>query len=75
MLYCERLEGVPGTWQALSKHSLKDSTAMYGTLCMFTLGLPGASVVKNPPAIAGDAGDLGSVPGSGRSPGGGIGNP
>ena len=32
-------------------------------------------VVKNPPANAGDAGDAGSIPGSGRSPGGGNGNP
>ena len=34
-----------------------------------------ALVVKNPPANAGDAGDAGSIPGSGRSPGGGHGNP
>ena len=27
-------------------------------------------MVKNPPANAGDAGDLGLIPGSGRSPGG-----
>ena len=26
-------------------------------------------VVKNPPANAGGAGDMGSIPGSGRSPG------
>ena len=32
-------------------------------------------MVKNPPASAGDIGDLGSIPGSGRSPGGGHGNP
>ena len=32
-------------------------------------------VVKNPPADAGDAGDVSSTPGSGRSPGGGHGNP
>ena len=32
-------------------------------------------VVKNPPANAGDIRDVGSVPGSGRSPGGGNGNP
>ena len=32
-------------------------------------------VVKNPPANAGNIRDLGSVPGSGRSPGGGHGNP
>ena len=32
-------------------------------------------VVKNPPANAGDLGDVGSIPGSGRSPGGGLGHP
>ena len=32
-------------------------------------------VVKNPPANAGDAGDVGSVPGLGRSPGEGDGYP
>ena len=32
-------------------------------------------MVKNPPAIAGDTGDAGSIPGSGRSPGEGNGHP
>ena len=32
-------------------------------------------MVKNPPASAGDAGDAVLTPGSGRSPGGGNGNP
>ena len=32
-------------------------------------------MVKLLPANAGDARDLGSIPGSGRSPGGGNGNP
>ena len=32
-------------------------------------------MVKNPPANAGDIGDAGSIPGSGRSPGVGNGNP
>ena len=32
-------------------------------------------MVKNQPANAGDIRDLGSVPGSGRSPGGEYGNP
>ena len=36
---------------------------------------PGASVVKNPPANAGDTGDLGSVLGSERYPEAGNGNP
>ena len=33
-----------------------------------------ALVVKNLPANAGDIRDIGSIPGSGRSPGGGHGN-
>ena len=32
-------------------------------------------VVKNPPDNAGDLRDTGSIPGLGRSPGGGHGNP
>ena len=36
---------------------------------------PGGAVVKNPPANAGDAGDMGSIPKLGRSPGVGNGNP
>ena len=39
------------------------------------LGFPDGSVVKNPPANAGDAGDVDSIPGTGRSLGGGNGNP
>ena len=34
-----------------------------------------ALVVKNPPANAGDIKDVGSIPGLGRSPGEGHGNP
>ena len=37
--------------------------------------VPGGSAVKNPPANAGDTGDVRSTPRSGRSPGGGHGNP
>ena len=32
-------------------------------------------MVKNPPVSAGDIRDAGLIPGSGRSPGGGHGNP
>ena len=39
---------------------------------IYTEGFPGSSVVKNPPA---NAGDMGSIPGSERSPGGGNDNP
>ena len=37
-----------------------------------SVGFPDALVVKNPLA---NAGDMGLIPGSGRSPGGGNGNP
>ena len=43
---------------------------LWGLHC--TKGFPGGSVVKNPPANARDAG---LIPGSGRSPGEGNGNP
>ena len=36
------------------------------------MGFPGGTVVKNPSA---NAGDVGSIPGSEKSPGGGNGNP
>ena len=38
------------------------------------MGFPGGSVVKNPPANARVSGDVGSVPGLGRSLGVGNGN-
>ena len=38
------------------------------------MGFPGGSVVKNPPASTGDARDVDSIPGLGRSPGEGNGN-
>ena len=37
-------------------------------------GFPRGAVVNNLPASAGDTGDAGSIPGLGRSPGGGNGN-
>ena len=39
------------------------------------MGFPDGSVVKNPPANAGDTGDASSIPWSGRYPGVGNGNP
>ena len=40
-----------------------------------SIRFPGGSVVKTPPAKAGDARDVGSIPGSGGSPGGEDGHP
>ena len=39
------------------------------------MGFPGGTVIKNPPAYAGDERDADSTPRSGRSPGRGNGNP
>ena len=38
------------------------------------MGFPGGSVVRNPATNAGDPEDMGSIPGSTRSPGVGNGN-
>ena len=46
-----------------------------GSQCTLTKGLQLALVVKNPPASAGDIRHMGLIPGSGRFPGGGHGNP
>ena len=42
---------------------------------MYTGASQVALVVRNLPVNAGDTGDAGSIPGSGRSPGGGHDNP
>ena len=44
-------------------------------IIMYKIGFPGGLVVKNLPAKAWDAGDACSIPGLGRSPGKGNGNP
>ena len=52
------------------------SINLYLLFCQLTLeGFPGGAVLKNPPTNSGNAGDMGSIPESGRSPGGGNGNP
>ena len=57
----------------------KKITRNYWRLIYWRLSFHRASqvalVVKNPPASAGDITDAGSIPGSGRSPGGGFVNP
>ena len=39
------------------------------------MGFPGSSMGQEPAGNAGDTGDVSSIPGSGRSPGGGCSNP
>ena len=47
----------------------------YVMICANYMKYTGGPVVKNPPANAGDTRDMGSIPGSGRSPEEGNGNP
>ena len=68
-------------FSTVQHHFLKKSFFSPSYLSIFVkiqLTIPWASqvvsVVKNPPANAGDVRDAGLIPGSGRSPGGGHGN-
>ena len=56
-------------------HRISDREAWVLLLWGPSRGFLGGMMVKNLPASAGDKGDTGSIPGSGRSPGGGNGNP
>ena len=61
-----RVHGIAKSWTQLSDfhfHFLQHQ------------GFPDDAVIKNPPANAGDTGDMGFIPGLGRSPGVGNGNP
>ena len=56
-------------------YSHKDLYPGFHTSIIYNGAFPGGSVVKNPPANAQGARNSGSVPGLGRSPGEGSGNP
>ena len=54
----------------------RESQILYVIIYIRNLnGFPGDSLVKNPPDNAGDARDMGSIPGLERSPRVGNGNP
>ena len=55
----------------MRKHNYEFVKSVLNSISL-TLGFPGGSVVKNSPA---SAGDVSSIPGLGRSPGEGNGNP
>ena len=64
-----------GAWQASAQGVTKSETQLkrlstHG--CQYLRCFPGGSAVKNPPA---NARDTSSIPGWGRYPGGGNGNP
>ena len=67
-----------GAWWATVQGVSKSQTqlTLSHTFTFCHLGFPGVSVVKNSlVAPACNAGDVGSIPGSGRSPGEGNGTP
>ena len=78
LLQCSSLKSPVGArtlvlvlWGLLSLLSWSQQQS-FNTTCRFDRGFPGSSVVKNMPT---NVGDTGSVPGWGRSPEGGNGNP
>ena len=64
-------DGLPSMGSHRIRHDWSDSAAAAAAAELIQV-FPGGSVVKNPPA---KAGNTGSIPGSGRSPGEGNGNP
>ena len=58
----------------MSKTSERCTTLEYARQC-YHLGFPGGSVGKESTCNVGDAGDVGSIPGSKRSPRAGRGHP
>ena len=59
----------------MKSESFKEEIEEIEGFLLFIWASQVALVVKNPPANAGDVRDTGSIPGSGRSPEGGHGNP
>ena len=62
----------PGGLQSMGLQRVRHDWVTSHTHTMVAEGFPGGSVVKNPPA---NAGDVGSIPVLGRSPGDGNDNP
>ena len=66
------------TWPSVMDLFLRCIFSVFMCTCKCQRGFPGGAsgkVVKNLPVNAGDLRDAGLIPGSGRSPGGGHGNP
>ena len=71
-------EAMVKTWPSVTDLFLRCVFSIFMCTCKSQRGFPGGTsgkVVKNLPVNAGDLRDAGSIPGSGRSPGRGHGNP
>ena len=64
--------GLPSMGSHRVGHDWSDLATAAACICICIVGFPGGSVVKNSPA---NAGDIGSIPGLGKSPGGEKSNP
>ena len=60
---------------SVSNSEMNNLVHMSFCTCIDIHGFPGGAVVKNTPVNAQEARDTGVIPGSGRSSGGGNGNP
>ena len=58
----------------LASAAKNECRGLSDTLSLQCMGFPGGPSSKESACNAGDAGDMGSIPGSGRSPGGGRDN-
>ena len=65
---------IASNWKQI-KNTISRWTSNYNISVHWSRGFLGVSAVKNPPGNAGDAGDTGLIPASGRLPGEGNGNP
>ena len=71
MIYTGGEQALILVWRHAKELSLVTLT---GTHKYISIYISGSAVVKNLPANAGDTKDMGSIPGLGRSSGGGNGN-
>ena len=62
-------------WYNLLSLSVSSTFICLNLVIIYRTDFPGGAVVKNPPANAGDARNVGLIPGLGRFPGGEHGNP
>ena len=62
-------------WYNLLSLSVSSTFICLNLVIIYRTDFLGGAVVKNPPANAGDARNVGLIPGLGRSPGEGNGNP
>ena len=68
-------QSTPAPCIVSTKHDSWPLAKVFNIITSLTLASQVVLVVKNLPAIAGDTKDTGSIPGSGRPPGEGNGNP